>query len=158
MEIELANFKIEVAKRFERSQITEFKFPRKLKISTEDNDIKGNLTIGFPTHSSTKVQKMAEQWKTIDNYYQKKILHKSNKSHNDYPFQANVRNNMFIDHETKPKDYETHLAPKMQNSSTKAKIYNKIKFDTLKLRENNFQEVNEQKVIESSRNNVQKIK
>ena len=158
MEIELANFKVEVAKRFERSQITEFKFPRKLSIFTENEVMKDNLMVGFPTQSSNKDQQMMEQWKTIDNYYQKKILHKSNKSQNQYPSQGNVRNNMFIEHDIKSGDYETHLAPKIHNASTKAKIPDKLKFDTSKLRETNFHEINEPKIIESSRNNVQKIR
>lgn len=55
MEIELRNFKVEVVKRFNKSKITEYKFPRKL--STEEGSEKNKL--------------LFEQWKTIDNYYQK---------------------------------------------------------------------------------------
>jgi hypothetical protein len=154
MEVELANFKVEVVKRHENSKITKFKFPRKLNISNDE--MKDHLAIGFTDQSPTKDQKLIDQWKTIDNYYQKKILYKSNKSHNPYPPQENnVRKKMQIDQDFKDKDYEIHLvAPIIQNSSTKAKIPDKFKFDTTKLRENNFEEKKEPKTIETSRNNA----
>ena len=158
MEVELANFKVEVVKRHNNSEITNFKFPRKLNISNDE--MKDHLAIGFIDHSATKNQKLIDQWKTIDNYYQKKILYKSNKSHNPYPPQGNnVRKKMQIDQDfkdkDKDKDYEIHLvSPMIQNSSTKTKIPDKFKFDSTKLRENNFQEKNEPKTIETSRNNA----
>ena len=37
MEIELANFKFEVAKRFNKSKITEYKFPFKINSESENS-------------------------------------------------------------------------------------------------------------------------
>ena len=71
MEIELYNFKIEVEKRFHKSLITEYKFPRKFSTSGDDNIPSSNNKSIHTEKLSEKNKLMIDRWKTIDNYYQK---------------------------------------------------------------------------------------
>lgn len=69
MEIELINFKIEVEKRFSKSLITQFKFPRK---STKEESGTSPHNKSMNTDNFKEKNKtMLDRWKTIDNYYQK---------------------------------------------------------------------------------------
>ena len=70
MEVELYNFKIEIEKRFRKSLITEFKFPRKLNTSVDEKLKFYNKSMNNE-NSSEKNKLMIDRWKTIDNYYQK---------------------------------------------------------------------------------------
>ncbi|CAI2359137.1 unnamed protein product [Moneuplotes crassus] len=164
MEIELANFKIEVKKRFENSQITTWKFPRKPNDSPEREATfeRGNYNL--------KDQKMIDQWNTIDNYYKKRMKYKTNKPHIQVPSQGESGNNY-----TEP-TIDISEPPELRNShnmSTRAKIPEKIKFqektikfDFSKLREEKFHDFyhKNNKSVEttrihkdSSRNKTQKL-
>lgn len=67
-----------MAKRFEKSEITGYKFPKKLSDSTNEETKSSELSSN-KNNVSDKNQIMLNQWKTIDNYYQKKMLYKINK-------------------------------------------------------------------------------
>ena len=105
MEIELINFKSEVAKRFNRSLITEWTFPRKqsedsnVEWQSKETNSRENLdgfslikrndqTISTKSNSKVANKSMADRWKTIDSYYQKKIAYKQNKNTSNNNSQA----------------------------------------------------------------------
>ena len=162
MEVELANFKIEVAKRFSKSEITGFKFPRDKNLMLDTDDTETSNHFKSTTNPNNFDKSMVDKWRTIDNYYQKKMMYKANKTQLNIPSQGNVANKkIFIENGIEAKDYETQVAPKIQNASTKAKIPESLKFDTSKLRETNFHDIygnKNNKSVESSRNHVQKQK
>lgn len=63
MEIELYNFKKEVAKRFGNSKITKYTFPRLPEVDAQSEEI-------LPNSVSNK-DRLKDQWKVIENYHHK---------------------------------------------------------------------------------------
>lgn len=103
---------------------------------------------------------MLDKWKTIDNYYQKKKLYKVNKAQNAIPSQGNAAKKMLIDNGVENVAFDASFAPKINNSSTKARKPEALKIESCKLREHQMQEFyhGNNKSVESSRNHAQKIK
>jgi len=105
---------------------------------------------------------MVSQWKTIDNYYQKKLTYKINKLHNPIPSQGNiVGKKIFIENGVDGSDYDTHIISKTQNVSTKGRRLDVSTIDQHRLRETKMNEIyatKNNRSIESSRNRPQKIK
>ena len=92
MEIELANFKFEVAKRFKKSKITEYKFPFKINSESEGSCWVDSHRNKIIKKTGPKEIKMLEQWNTIDNYYKKKRIYKRNKAQDQTPSQGSAAN------------------------------------------------------------------
>ena len=164
MEIELINFKKEVAKRFKRSQITEWKFPRLESTSSErdihtTNDHAQTSTNGSNTGRS---QAMMDRWKTIDNYYQKKMQYKANKVKLPLASQS-IQNGRSAqtesDFETNMSKAQTQSIPKIRKISNRDKKFSYAKVPQLReTKIKDFYNISDNKNVESSRNNAQKIK
>ena len=161
---ELINFKKEVDKRFKRSLITEWKFPRAESTSSEreiptTNDHAQTSTNGSNTGRN---QAMIDRWKTIDNYYQKKMQYKANKVKLPLPSQS-IQNGRSAQTET---DFDSNMTksqtqsiPKIRKGSSREKKYSYNKVPQLReTKIKDFYNMPEHKNVESSRNHAQKIK
>jgi hypothetical protein len=104
---------------------------------------------------------MMDRWKTIDNYYQKKMMYKANKTQIPILSQGTQNGKIVTsEHEFESKSYNSQSqVPKMRKPSNREKKYSYNKVP--QLRENkikDFYSGHDHKNVESSRNYTKKLK